>query len=103
MKTLTNEQMAALAPFEGRMQTALRSNWCAAVSAHDFNVVLQIYNSVTGGIRRNNPDCASCVLELFSDMGRIYFAQRDSNARKVEQSPIKAEKRAKIAVKTAKN
>lgn len=103
MKTLTNEQMTALAPFEGRMQTALRSNWCAAVSARDFNVVLQIYNSVTGSIRRNNPDCASCVLELFSDMGRIYFAQRDANARKVKQSPIKAEKRAKIAVKTAKN
>lgn len=102
MVTFTEEQMAALEPYEGRMQSALRSDWCPAISAREFNAVLAIYNNATKSIRSRHPDCAACVLELMQDVGRIYFATRDANARKVEQSLVRAEKRAKIAVKTTK-
>ena len=102
---LTQEQMTYLSRFEGNMLTAVRSNWTSPLSASDLQMVADIYNKVTGQSRRANA-CASCILELLTDMGRIYFAQKEASQAetkpKVRKSSTKVAKVAGVAVKTKK-
>ena len=103
---LTQEQMTYLSRFEGNMLTAVRSNWTSPLSASDLQMVADIYNKVTGQSRRANANCASCILELLTDMGRIYFAQKEASQAetkpKVRKSSTKVAKVAGVAVKTKK-
>lgn len=103
---LTQEQMTYLSRFEGNMLTAVRSNWTSPLSASDLQMVADIYNEVTGQSRRANANCASCILELLTDMGRIYFAQKEASQAetkpKVRKSSTNVAKVAGVAVKTKK-
>lgn len=103
---LTQKQMAYLSKFESNMQTAVRSNWTSPLSASDLQGVADIFNEVTGQNRRANANCASCILELLTDVGRIYFAQKEAaqadNKPKVGKSSAKVAKVAGVAVKTKK-
>lgn len=98
--------MDFLRKFEDRMETATKSHWASAVSQTELEGVIRIFNQVTGGNRRANANCASCILETFTDMGRIYFAQKEAEskaaAHKVEKSSTKVAKVAGVAVKTKK-
>ena len=103
---LTQEQMTYLSRFEGNMLTAVRSNWTSPLSASDLQMVADIYNKVTGQSRRANANCASCILELLTDIGRIYFAQKVASQAetkpKVRKSSTKVAKVAGVVVKTKK-
>lgn len=101
---ITKKQMAYLSKFESNMQTAVRSNWTSSLSASDLQGVADIFNEVTGQNRRANANCASCILELLTDMGRIYFAQKEAESKaqstRVGKSSTKVAKVAGVAVKT---
>ena len=106
MKQLTTEQMAYLSKFESRMHTATNSQWCSAMSATELQGVTDILNYALESNRRSNANCASCVLETMTDIGRIYFAQKEAESatstKKVATRPTKAAKVAGVAVKTKK-
>lgn len=101
---LTKEQMDFLKPYEGRMETATKSNWASAVSQTELEGITQILNQVTGGNRRANANCASCILEILTDIGRIYFAQKEAESKpatqRVGKTTTKTAKVQGVAVKT---
>lgn len=103
---LSTEQMAILSKYEDRIGTAVRSNWASPVSATELQVIVDILNGVTGGNRRVNANCASCILEILTDVGRLYFEQKqavsEASTPKVGKSSVKAAKVAGVAVKTKK-
>ena len=59
---------------------------------------------MTGGNRRANANCASCILEILTDIGRIYFAQKEAEskpaAQRVGKTATKTAKVQGVAVKT---
>lgn len=102
----TNKQMAVLSKFEDRMRTAVRSQWASPVSATELQRIVDILNDVTGSNRRANANCASCILEVLTDAGRIYFAQKEGEMtgvnHKVSKSSVKAANIKGVAVKMRK-
>ena len=102
MKELSTEQMAYLSRFEDRMRTATNSNWCSPVSTSELQEITNILNYVTETNRRANANCASCILETLTDIGRIYFAQKEAAKKKVEVKTAKPANIANVAVKTTK-
>lgn len=75
---LTETDMKWLSQFETNMGTAVRSNWASPISDTNLAKMSEIFNRVYGTERRVKMSCASCVLELLTDMGRLYFAQKEA-------------------------
>ena len=81
MKQLTKGQMAVLATYEENLRTAVSANYVRAMRKTDVAILEDLHNDYTGGSRHFNANCQACVLELCKDLGRLYFAQRDAQAR----------------------
>lgn len=81
MKQLTKGQMAVLATYEDNLRTAVSANYVRAMRKTDVAILEDMHNDYTGGSRHFNANCQACVLELCKDLGRLYFAQRDAQAR----------------------
>ena len=77
MKHFTKGQMAVLATYEDKMDVAIKGHYARAMKSIDVAILQDVHNNYTGGNRTFNSNCQACVLELLTDLGRIYFAQRD--------------------------
>ncbi len=84
---LTNEQFKALQPYEGNFTTAVKAQWSRHPGTYALDIILNVYNEVTGEKRRVNGSCQSCILLLLQDCGRIYLA--DKEEREATPAPVK--------------
>ena len=98
--------MAYLSRYEDRMRTATNSHWCSPVSQTELQGITDILNYALETNRRANANCASCILEILTDIGRIYFAQKEAeiaaSTKKVATRSTKVANVAGVAVKTRK-
>ena len=93
----TEEQMTFLAEFEDRMTTAVRSQWCRGLQSYQYEQIYALWREVSGTNIERNPNCASCVLTLLTDVGRAYFAQKEAAERvQVKQAKATAKRSVKI-------
>lgn len=80
----TDEQFAALAPFEDNFRTAIDGEWTRRVRTPDQLRIKDIYEAATKSRIPFNQGCGTCLLNLLKRAGRLYFAdktERDAKAK----------------------
>lgn len=86
---LTQEEFAALAPYEERMSTALYSRWSRNPGRRALEVMADIWRKHSYPGFRMDFNCSTCIVNLLSDVGRLYFADK---AEKEAAAKTEAEK-----------
>ena len=72
-KTLTPEQIAALAPYEEKMATAIRAGYATYPGVQALDLMRQIWAAHTGNTYPYSPSCSTCIMNLLRDIGALYF------------------------------
>lgn len=96
-KELNEEEVARLAPYEKQMKTAVEARWVSHIPQSGIDVFLGVWKSLTGSERVYRPGCGTCILNLVSDLGVLYFqakekAQDGEKSAQVGESPAPVKK-----------
>ena len=78
---LTKQQYDALAPYEKHFDSAVNHRWTRFPGGAALDMIHDILLQVTGLNLPVNKCCANCILELMTEMGRIFLADRDEMKR----------------------
>lgn len=74
---LTKKQFDALAPYEKHFDSAVNHRWTRFPGGAALDLIHDILHQVTGLNLPLNKCCSHCILELMTEMGRIFLADRD--------------------------
>lgn len=101
---LTEEEYQSLSGYEQHFRTAVRSKWSRYPGSSALHLMHRIYCRITGSNQRLNASCSSCILRLLTDLGNIYFKEKEEREalRKVEVQEKEMPTEAKVEVKTEK-
>lgn len=88
---MTQEQFEKLGAVERNLHTMYKAQWCAYPGRENLEMMLGIWNEITGQERRVDFGCGSCVTSLVSDIARLYFAYKESLP--AEEEPKKKSKK----------
>lgn len=96
-KQLTGEQLGELAQFERFFHQAVEARYCSYPGAAAVDKILSIWNDMTGQARRVCAGCPEAIFHLITDMGTVYFAQKDAAEKAVclPATAVKAQKASK--------
>lgn len=78
---LTKQQYDALAPYEKHFDSAVNHRWTRLPGGAALDMIHDILLQVTGLNLPVNKCCSHCILELMTEMGRIFLADRDEMKR----------------------
>ena len=78
---LNKQQYDALAPYEKHFDSAVNHRWTRFPGGAALDMIHDILLQVTGLNLPVNKCCANCILELMTEMGRIFLADRDEKRR----------------------
>ena len=78
---LTKQQYDALAPYEKHFDSAVNHRWTRFPGGAPLDMIHDILLQVTGLNLPVNKCCSHCILELMTEMGRIFLADRDEMKR----------------------
>jgi len=78
-KTLTPEQVTALAPYEEKMATAMRAGYATYPGVQALDKMREIWAAHTGNTYPYSPSCSTCIMNLLRDMGALYFEATGKN------------------------
>lgn len=78
---LTKKQFDALAPYEKHFDSAVNHRWTRFPGGAALDLIHDILHQVTGLNLPLNKCCSHCILELMTEMGRIFLADRDEMKR----------------------
>lgn len=85
-KTLTPEQVAALAPYEEKMATAIRAGYATYPGVQALDLMRQIWAAHTGNTYPYSPSCSTCIMNLLRDIGALYFEATGKDPRELAPS-----------------
>ena len=74
---LTKEQFDALAPYEKHFDSAVNHRWTRFPGGAALDLIHDTLNQVTGLNLPLNKCCSHCILELMTEMGKIFLADRE--------------------------
>lgn len=74
---LDKQQYDALAPYEKHFDSAVNHRWTRFPGGAALDMIHEILLQVTGLNLPVNKCCSHCILELMTEMGRIFLADRD--------------------------
>ena len=74
---LTEEQFKALAPYEKHFDSAVNHRWTRFPGGAALDLIHDTLKQVTGLNMPLNKCCSHCILELMTEMGRIFLADRN--------------------------
>lgn len=74
---LTKEQFDALAPYEKHFDSAVNHGWTRFPGGAALDLIHDTLHQVTGLNLPLNKCCSHCILELMTEMGKIFLADRD--------------------------
>lgn len=74
---MTDEQFAALAPYEQNFETALKVNYSRYPGMAAIDMMFRIYRDLTKSRININRSCSVCVLNLVKNVGKLYFAEKE--------------------------
>lgn len=94
----------SLIPFEQNFRTAIRSRWSRFPGSAALTIMHGIYVQVTGNNQRLNASCSTCILRLLTELGNIYFKDKEDREeiRRVSVLEKQIPKEEKVEVKTKK-
>ena len=99
MGKLTKEEMAQLAPYESHLRNAVYSHFMITPGRTAIKLMDGIYHRVTGSPLRTDATCASCIMNVLTRLGRIYFAQKAEDEAKVASKAKTSRNRRKTTKK----
>lgn len=85
-KTLTPEQVAALAPYEDKMATAIRAGYATYPGVQALELMRNIWAAHTGNTYPYSPSCSTCIMNLLRDIGTLYFEATGKDPRELVPS-----------------
>jgi hypothetical protein len=85
-KTLTPDQVAALAPYEEKMATAIRAGYATYPGVQALDLMRQIWAAHTGNTYPYSPSCSTCIMNLLRDIGTLYFEATGKDPRELAPS-----------------
>lgn len=88
--TFTTEQLKTLSAWEENFRTAVRAKWARNPGRTALRVIYDIYTSATGDRRRFSDNCSTCILNLLTDCGNLYYKDVEEMAKKASESKEKA-------------
>ena len=74
---LTKEQFDARAPYEKHFDSAVNHRWTRFPGGAALDLIHDTLKQVTGLNLPLNKCCSHCILELMTEMGKIFLADRD--------------------------
>ena len=74
---LTKEQFGALAPYEKHFDSAVNHRWTRFPGGAALDLIHDTLKQVTGLNLPLNKCCSHCILELMTEMGKIFLADRE--------------------------
>lgn len=74
---LTKEQFDALAPYEKHFDSAVNHRWTRFPGGAALDLIHDTLHQVTGLNLPLNKCCSHCILELMTEMGKIFLADRE--------------------------
>lgn len=74
---LTKEQFDALAPYEKHFDSAVNHRWTRFPGGAALDLIHNTLKQVTGLNLPLNKCCSHCILELMTEMGKIFLADRE--------------------------
>ena len=74
---LTEEQFKALAPYEKHFDSAVNHRWTRFPGGAALDLIHDTLKQVTGLNLPLNKCCSHCILELMTEMGKIFLADRE--------------------------
>ena len=84
----TDEQFAALAPFEDNFRTAIGGEWTRRIRTADQLRIKEIYEAATKSRIPFNQGCGTCLLNLLRRAGRLFFQDKDERVANLAE-PLK--------------
>lgn len=78
---LNKQQYDALAPYEKHFDSAVNHRWTRFPGGAALDMIHDTLLQVTGLNLPVNKCCSHCILELMTEMGRIFLADRDEMKR----------------------
>ena len=106
--TFTTEQLKALSAWEENFRTAVKAKWARNPGRTALRTIYDIYTSATGDRRRFSDNCSTCILNLLTDCGKLYFEDilsasvEDKTSKAVKVSEKAGKVARKVSVKTTK-
>lgn len=98
---LTQEERAALAPYETHLRTAVEQHYVRGISRIAYEKIYAIHKRLyPKSTPRLNTNCSICLYEMIRAVGRIYLAQESTKAAEVDNvtpAPKTPKKRTKKA------
>lgn len=91
--TFTTEQIKALEPYEKHFTTALRSRYARYPGVNGVRIIHGIYAAAVKGVRSVNTSCSSCIFRLLTDVGTLYFKDKEEIEKQNEVKPKKIRKK----------
>lgn len=79
---LTKDQYAKVKEYERFLESAVVSRWSRNPGAAALKILHEVHGEVTGIKARLNTSCPSCILRLLTELGNIYFADKEELAKK---------------------
>lgn len=96
---LTQEQFQALSQYERNFTTAIKAKWSAYPGENGVRLMHEILCKVTGTSRHLSMSCGACILQLVTEVGRIYFADKAEAEKAAAAAAVAAEDKPKAEPK----
>lgn len=90
--TFTTEQLKALEPYEKHFETAIRSRYARYPGVNGVRIIHGIYAAAVKGVRSINTSCSSCIFRLLTEVGTLYFQDKEELEKQIEK-PKKTRKK----------
>jgi len=74
---LTAEQIRELSQYESHFRTAIESRYAKYPGANGVKIIHTIYSSVAKNVPPLNASCSSCIFRLLTEVGAIYFKDKE--------------------------
>ena len=99
---LTKKQFDALAPYEKHFDSAVNHRWTRFPGGAALDLIHDILHQVTGLNLPLNKCCSHCILELMTEMGKIFLADREERNKTLVSKIEKEVEVVKVEVKVKK-
>lgn len=74
---LTAEQINELSQYESHFRTAIESRYAKYPGANGVKTIHSIYSQVAKNVPPLNTSCSSCIFRLLTEVGAIYFKDKE--------------------------
>lgn len=90
---LTENQIKALEPYEQHFTTAIRSKYARYPGVNGVRIIHGIYATAVKTAPALHASCSSCIFRLLTDVGTLYFKDKEELEKSQEVKPKRTRKK----------